>query len=558
MFEENIMDLLSFFKDNIDLYTKTNSIMNENLDYSIIRIRIRILIYFIIFLCFLYAGKTIYLFLGVNEVEIKKNTYIKKMNYRNEIVDRNDNILALSLPVISIAISPQKIIDFDYTISSLIRIFPEVDKKHLTKQLSDKEKKFVWIKRNISFQQQELLNEAGIPGIFFEKEYSRIYPHKNLLSFIVGYTDVDQNGLAGVEKSFDNFLKEKDSKLKLTIDLRLQNILYNELKDQIQNVSAIGGSGIIADVTNGEILALISLPDFNPHAPSSHKKEELFNRISLGVYEFGSVFKPITIASALDAKAITMSEKFDSMPPLRIGKYSINDFVASKERMIEPETILVKSSNIGTARIALKMGIEKQKEYFKKFGMFDQISIGLPEKAYPLWPKTWTDLNSVTISYGHGCAVTALHLVQTIATIVNYGKKCKLNLVLDENLPNPDCEEIIRKDVSKKMRKMLREVVVRGSGKRADLDGYCLGGKTGTSIKIYNGRYDKTKNLSSFIGAFPMNDPKYVIFVNIDEPQGGKFQTTGGAVSASIAKKIVEQMIPIFGIEDENERCFFE
>jgi cell division protein FtsI (penicillin-binding protein 3) len=530
--------------------------MNEA--QHITQIRLQILIYFIAFLFCVYSGKMFYIFFGIEKVETKKSTYIKKINYRSEIIDRNDNILAVSLPVISIAINPQKIIDFEYTISSLTKIFPEIDKKNLIKQLSGTEKRFVWIKRNISLKQQEMLNEAGLPGIFFEKDYTRIYPQKNLLAFVVGYTDVDQNGLSGVEKSFDNLLKEKNEKLKLTIDLRLQNILHNELSEQIKNVSAIGGSGVIADVTNGEILALVSLPDFNPHKPSLYKKEELFNRISLGVYEFGSVFKPITVASALDTKAIGINEKFDSMPPLKLGKYSINDFVTSKDRMIDPETILVKSSNIGTGRIALKMGIEKQKEYLRKFGMFEPILIGLPEKAYPLWPKTWTDLNSVTISYGHGGAVTALHLIQTIAAIVNDGQKCKLNLIINDSLPNPECEQVIRKDVSRKMRKMLRNVVVMGSGKRAEVEGYCLGGKTGTSIKIVNGRYDKTKNLSSFVGAFPMNDPKYVLFVSIDEPKGGKYETTGGAVAASIAKKIVEQMIPIFGIEDERERCFFD
>lgn len=499
-----------------------------------------------------------YIFLGKNEIEVKKKPYIKKIHYRNEIIDRNDNILATSLPIVSIAINPQKIIDLDYALNSLLKIFPSLEKKTLLKQLNDKEKKFIWIKRNITPQQQELLNEAGIPGIFFEKDYTRIYPHKNLTSFILGYTDIDQNGIAGIEKSFDTFLKEKNTKLKLTIDVRLQNILYNSLKEQIENVSAIGGLGIIADVTNGEILALSSLPDFNPHKPSNHKKEELFNRVSLGVYELGSVFKPITIASALDSKSITPDEKFDSLPPLKIGKYSINDFVASKDRMIDPETILVKSSNIGTGRIALKMGIEKQKEYLKKFGMFEAISIGLPEKAFPLWPKTWSDLNSVTISYGHGAAITPLHLVQTIAAITNNGKKCNLHLVLDENIVNNNCEQIIKPETSKRVRKMLREVIVKGSGKRAEVDGYCLGGKTGTSIKIYNGRYDKTKNISSFVGVFPMYDPKYIIFVSIDEPKGGKYETTGGYVSASIAKNIIEQMIPIFDLEEDRESCVFD
>ena len=526
---------------------------DSKFNFSPIYIRIQLLIYLIVLLGAIYSGKLIYLVFSDGNQDVKKTAYVKKIHYKYNILDRNESIIATSLPAMSVAINPQKIVDFDYAISELMKVFPDLSKKELIKNLSNKQKKFVWIKRNITPKQNEMLNEAGIPSLFFEKDYVRIYPHKNLTSFVAGYVDVDQNGLAGIEKSFNDYLKEKE--LKLTIDLRLQNILYNSLTEQIEKFSAIGGLGIIADVTNGEILALSSLPDFDPHAPSNNKKEEMFNRVSLGVYELGSVFKPITIASALDSNSITVNEKFDSMPPLKIGRHLINDFVSSKDRMIDAENVLVKSSNIGTARIALKMGIQKQQEYFRKFGMFDYISIGLPEKAYPLWPRTWSEINSVTISYGHGAAITPLHLVQTVAAIVNKGEKCKLHLVYTD-APN-ECEKVLRRETSKKVAKMMREVVVRGSGRRADVDGYCLGGKTGTSIKVYNGRYDRTKNISSFIGAFPMYDPKYIIFVSIDEPKGGKYETTGGAVSSSVAKKIVEEMIPIFGLESQSEKCFF-
>lgn len=529
------------------------------INFSQVKLRVKILIIFIIFLCIAYTSK---LFYPNNQIEesIKTKTleYKKVNNQRKNIVDRNGILLATSLPVQSIAINPQKIVDLNYTINTLKTIFPELKKNNtLFKQFSG-QKKFVWIKRNITPKQEKKLNIAGIPSLLFEKDYVRIYPYNKTTSFITGYVDVDQNGMSGVEKKFDSLLSNyynQKSELKLTIDIRLQSAIEETLLQHIKETQADGGLAIVADITNGDILSLNSLPNFDPHNPQKNKPVELFNRASLGVYELGSVFKPITIASAIDSHSITLTELFDSMPPLKIGKHSINDFVTSRERMINAETVLVKSSNIGTARIALKMGIDKQKQYIEKLGLMKNIDIGLHEKGHPIWPKHWSEINAVTISYGHGFAITPLHIVQALSTIMNDGLKCNLHI---NTIEETNCEQTINPKTSIIMRKLLREVVVRGSGRKAEMAQYCLGGKTGTSSKIHNGRYVKNESIASFIGVFPIYDPKYIIFVSIDNPKGGKFTTTGGAVSAPIAHDIIEKMIPIFNLLPDEAKCHFE
>ena len=535
-----------------------NNYQTIGINFGDVKSRANVVIFFIVFLSVIYIGKILYsVFYSVDEDRIVTKQYVKSTNQRMNIVDRNGILLATSLPVKSIAINPQKIINMQETIDKLDSIFPGIKtNQSFIKQLS-KMGKFVWIQRNITPKQEKKLNIAGIPGILFEKDYARIYPYGKTTGFVTGYVDVDQNGVSGVEKKFDTLLENysDESNLKLTIDMRLQSEIEEVLQNHIDQKNADGGLAIVADITNGEILSLNSLPNFDPNHPSKNKSEEMFNRAALGVYELGSVFKPITIATALDSHSINTTELFDSMPPLRIGKHAINDFVTSKERMINAETILVKSSNIGTARVALKMGIEKQKQYIEKFGLFRSIDVGLHEKGFPIWPKNWSEINSVTISYGHGFAITPLHIVQILSGIMNNGSKCNLHINMNEDI---NCEQLMNHKTSFIMRKLLREVVVRGSGRKAEVNNYCLGGKTGTSSKIHNGRYVKNESISSFIGVFPMYNPKYIIFVSIDNPKGGKFETTGGAVSAPIAHDIIEKMIPIFNLLPEEERCYFD
>lgn len=533
-------------------------------DFSIIQSRIKLLISLLTIIVFIYSSKLIYS-VFVNEEKPQNLQYKQAKNLRGNIFDRNGHLLATSLPIISLAANPQKIIDPPFATSQLVKIFEDLNYEKLLKQLSS-QKKFIWIKRNVTPINEKKLNKAGIPGLLFEEDYVRIYPHSNTTAFILGYLDVDQNGIAGIEKKFDNLLKATgDNKdLHLTIDLRLQNVILQSLKKNIAEVEAEGGLAILTDINNGEILAMVSLPDFDPHNPSKYDHDELFNRASLGVYEFGSVFKPITVASALDFGAIKINDIFDVVPPLKISKYSINDFTVARTPTMDIATILAKSSNIGTVRIAMKMGVVKQKEYLQRLGFFDEIAVELPEISHAIFPRgNWSEISAATISYGYGSAITPFHLVQAIAAIVNDGYKCPLTLIKNEN--EVVCEQVISKKVSHLMRGLLRNVVANGGGSRAEpgkainggLD-YCVGGKTGTSNKIKNGRYYKNESIASFVGAVPMYDPKYLIFVSIDHPKGGKFQTTGGAVAAPIVRDIILNAAPILNLIPEPEKCFFE
>lgn len=539
---------------------------------DLLKIRIKFIFFCFCVLGFIYSFKFFYsiFFFESFSKNSFANSALEPKIFRRNIYDRNSVLLASSIPVTSIAINPSNIFDKLEAIKAIVKIFPDLSSEHLFKSFSSG-KKFVWIKRNILPEEEKLVNEAGIPGLIFEKEFMRIYPHSNVASFVLGYVDIDQNGIAGVEKSFNDFLFLND--LYLSIDIRIQNIAFNTLKKHVKLRKADGGILIITDLKKSEILASVSLPDFNPHYPSKYKNEELFNRASLGVYELGSIWKPMTVASGLDSKVIKIDDKFDITPPLRIGKNSINDFVPPKDPIVDIKEILKRSSNIGTSKIALKMGANLQKEYFKKFGFFDPLDLGIPEVSKNIFPRRIPDIAVATMSYGHGFAITPMHFIMAFSSLVNDGKLCKLSFikrgiengflfsVFDENII---CHEVISKKVSNQMRGLLRSVVEDGGSRRADaklgqIDNYCVGGKAGTAIKLKNGRYTRLEDLTSFVGAFPMYDPRYVIFVNLDTPRGSnRFENTGAFTAAPLAKDFLDQILPLLDLKIEQERCFFD
>lgn len=529
----------------------------------LIRSRIRVILFSIFILSILYSSKLFYsVFFTGNEKKksIIKIDYLANKNFRRNIYDRNNVLLASSVPVLSVAINPQKITNINDTLSSILLIFPELDRNILLKNLNSN-KTFVWIKRNILPDEEKKINQVGIPGLIFENEYVRIYPHSNTASFILGYVDIDQKGIAGIEKKFNDLLLNED--LYLSIDIRVQNIASNILQEHIRKKRADGGLVIIVDIKNSEILAFVSLPDFNPHYPNRYSSEELFNRASLGVYELGSVWKPISIACAIDYGVIKTKDYFDITPPLRIGKNVINDFSPPRDLLINVENILYRSSNIGTAKIALKMGAEKQRQCFKNFGFFDLVNIGIPEVSKNIFPaKNWSDISVATMSYGHGMAVTPVHFVLSFAALLNNGLLCPVSLVKNNNELSI-CKNVISEKTSFAMRKLLRGAVVHGGsrradGKQGDIDDYCVGGKTGTAIKIKNGKYCKKEDLSSFIGGFPMYDPQYLIFVNLDNPKISRIENAAGMSAAPIAKDIIHNIVPIIGFVNDKERCFFD
>lgn len=471
---------------------------------------------------------------------------------RSAIEDRNKSIIAVNLTTASLYVNPNKIIDKKQAIEQLCKVFENQKCLEIKEKISS-DKTFNWIKRHLTPREQQHVNDLGIPGIYFVKDEKRVYPHLNLLSHVTGFVDVDGKGLAGIEHSFDERLKSNNEPLQLSIDLRVQQILREEILEQAVTHSAIGGSGIIMDVNTGEIVAMVSVPDFDPHNLANVPERSRFNQATLGNYEMGSTFKILTLAMGLDGKFIDINDSFNTDAVIKIGSKQIKNYRGFGGIMSTPE-VLIYSSNIGSAQIGMKVGLKKQKTYLSDWGMLSAVDIELPEKGSPIYPqaKLWNNASTITISYGHGIAVTPLHVARAISAVVNGGLMVKPTLLKIDNRDNVKSERIISESTSILMRKLLRMVVVDGYGKKANAAGYFVGGKTGTAEKVVGKVYSKTSNIASFVGAFPIHDPKYVVVVLIDEALPNKLNfgfTTGGMIAAPLAGKIIERIGPILGVE---------
>lgn len=482
---------------------------------------------------------------------------------RGDIIDRNGVLLAVNLATASVYANPKIILDAKAAASKLVKVLPDLNYNRLLKDLRSG-KTFVWIKRNLTPKEQYAVNSLGIPGLSFERGEKRVYPHGNLLVHILGYVGLDGKGLAGLEKQFDKRLTSDSAKdqtdvesLQLSLDLRVQNILHEELQMAVTEFKAIGATGIVMDATNGEVLAMVSLPDFDPHNPGAATVDQRFNRASLGVYEMGSTFKTFTMAMALDAEKISMNDSFDVDAPIRAARFSITDYHAKGGWLSVPE-IFMYSSNIGTAKIAMEVGGKIQRQFLKKIGLLSALEIELPEKALPMYPpeSKWSDISTMTISYGHGIAVTPLHMTKAISALVNGGTLHPITLLKRTDGEKLASQQVITKTTSTNIRKLLRLVVEHGTGNKASSPGYLVGGKTGTAEKNSRGGYSQHAKLSSFLGAFPINKPRFVVLVILDEPKGTKATSgyaTGGMVAAPVVSNVISRMGPLFGMEPVDE-----
>lgn len=477
----------------------------------------------------------------------------KPVSDRADIVDRNGVILASSLPTASLYADPSEVIDPHGAARKISEAFPEIDRSKLTKDLL-KGGRFLWVKRNLSPDQQMMANRLGIPGFAFLREERRVYPHGKLTAHILGATDIDGNGVAGVEKFFDEKLHTPDQELRLSLDIRVQSILRAELTAAVSEFKAIGAAGVVLDVNTGEVVAMVSLPDFDPNEINHASMDARFNRVTKGVYEMGSTFKLFTAAMALDSGTIDMKDGYDATKPIRVARFTINDFHAQKRWLSVPE-IIVHSSNIGAAKMAVDVGTEGQQRYLKQFGLLSPVTLELPELGRPLTPYRWREINTMTISYGHGIAVTPVHLASAISTLVNGGIAYPATLVKSDSKSQHRGEQVISKETSDKMRQLMRLVVANGTGRKAEAKGYVVGGKTGTAEKQIGGKYKKSAKISSFVGAFPIHAPRYVVFAMVDEPIGNKSTfnyATGGWVAAPVVKRVVAQIGPLLGIMPHN------
>jgi cell division protein FtsI (penicillin-binding protein 3) len=472
---------------------------------------------------------------------------------RRDIVDRNGTLVATSIPIYSLFANPNKMLNKKQAIEKLSKVIKISNQTKLLTELNS-EKNFVWIKRNLTPKHEESINSLGIPGIGFEKSFKRIYSYNNLLSHVIGYVSLDNKGLAGVERFFDDELLksenlEVDNKLKLTIDVRIQNILNEELDHAIKEFGAIGGTGVVVDPNTGEILALVSKPDFDPHNPGQAKSEQIFNKTSLGSYEFGSVFKILTVAIGLDTKKIGINNLYD-ISHLKVGKFNIQDFHNS-HGLHTVAQIFAKSSNKGTAKIALDIGQKSFRQYLKKLKLDDQVITEIPEKNIPILSldKQWSDISMATISYGYGVATSVLNLVQAIIPTINGGTLYPLTLIKKDIKSSG--VKVFSSNTSEDIKKLLRLVVTDGTGKKANVDGYMVGGKSGTVNKLNGKYYAKNSRMSSFISIFPSNSPKYLIYVMLDEPKPTSSTSglaTGGATAAPTVGKIISRIISLTGM----------
>lgn len=470
---------------------------------------------------------------------------------RADIVDRNGVLLATSLKTASLYADPKISTDPVATATQLVKIFPDLTYGETLRKLQE-EKRFVWIKRNLTPDEQQKILEIGDPGLSFAYDYRRFYPQGALTSHMVGYSDVDGRGLAGVERSFNKILSTDEKEIRLTLDVRLQHILRREVKKAISDFTAKAGAAVVMDANTGEVLAAVSLPDFDPQAPSAQPNSEtMFNRVTLGVFEMGSIFKIFTAAALLDKTDTKMSRTYNTLEPIQRYGRKISDYHPEKHNLTVPE-IFMHSSNIGTVLMAETVGTKGLRALYDDLGLTTKVQFEIDEVSAPIMPRPLRELNILTSSYGHGIAVTPLQVASAVSTIMNGGLLVKPTLIKGDAATEESEIRVIRKETSLKMRQLMRLVITDGTGRNADVPGYNVGGKTGTADKSFNGRYVRGKRISSFVAAFPIEDPRYVVYVMIDEPNPNKYShgyATAGWVAAPAVKRIISTMAPLMNME---------
>ena len=470
---------------------------------------------------------------------------------RGKIFDRNGGLLSTNINNNSLFVNPTKIKN-KYEIAEKISSIINVDTKIIYNKLN-LDKKFVYLKRNISPKEHQQIIELGEINIQTIIEKKRVYPFQNVGSHIIGFVDIDNKGKAGVERGFDEILSLGEN-IHLTIDINLQNAVRNELVKTIEKYSAESGSVIIMDIKSSEILSLNNYPDFNPNIPNESTLVQRLNRALQSNYEMGSTFKPLTVAMGIDDNLIEKNMLFDVSQPI---ENTISDWDPC-DCSLNVKEIIVKSSNIGTAKIAKIVGKENQISFFKKIGFYDPIKIKLFEAAKPLGQQyNWGKIETMTIGFGHGFAITPLHLAVAYSSILNDGKKFNPKIIL--NSEDKNFTKVIKKETSRYISTLLRAVVeeTKITGPKVKIEGYEIGGKTGTAELINEkGQYDKDSNRTIFVGAFPMSNPKYLVITFINKPQRIKesnYSITSATVNAPLVKNIILRMIEILNLPKQND-----
>ena len=481
---------------------------------------------------------------------------------RPDILDRNGEILATDVRVPSLYAEPRRLIDVDEAVELLTADLTDLDATELRERLSSK-RGFVWLKRDITPEQQHEIYRQGLPGIGFLNENKRTYPNGPEVSHVIGHVNIDNQGIAGMEKWLDGHglaalhmaglaTDRLQNPVQLAVDLRVQHALRDELIAAHTKFKTLAAAGLVLDVRTGEIVAMVSEPDYDPNNPHEALDPTRINRLTTGVFEMGSTFKAFTIAMALDSGKFTLKSSFDAHGPMHVGRFQIHDFEPENRMLTIPE-IFTYSSNIGAARTALAMGVDAHKAFLKKMGQLDRLRTELPESAEPIVPRHWGELNTITIAFGHGLSVAPLQALMGVAALMNGGFLIPPTfLKRTEEEARSLGKRVVKPETSEMMRYLMRLNVEKGTARKAEIPGYYIGGKTGTADKVINGHYSKTSVLTDFMAVIPADKPRYLLLIMLDDPKAlpetHGFKTSGWN-AVPVGGAVVARIAPLLGIE---------
>ncbi|MDR0571225.1 MAG: penicillin-binding protein 2 [Rickettsiales bacterium] len=505
-----------------------------------------LLIFMVLAVFVVYVGRMFYLSVILYNPITEKNRnelLYENLKERADIVDRNGKILATDVKTKDLYIIKELLEDENFAVKELSKLLG-VSEKHLLEKITRSKGKNILIKRYIMPPLEKQLRQLPIAAISFTDNLLRYYLHDNLFANVIGYTDVERNGIIGMENFYDNYLKNSSEPLKLTLDLNVQNTLYNELKTAQKQYQTNFIVGIISEIKTGNILAAISLPDYNLN--KNDDKIKSFNKITQGLYEAGSILKIFTISNALENKVVTRDTVIDVSQPIEYLNFVIKDGRQVKKKKLTVTEIFLLSSNIGVVKLAEKLGKTKQVDFFEKVGLLERIVTDFNQTSLPLQPRIWKDINLMTISYGYGIAISPLHIIQATNAILNDGNF--ISPRFSYNFDNQVKRRVLSKETSDTIKNFFSLTTKQGTAAGSGIDGLNFGGKTGTAEKISAGSYKKGEHLASFVGAFPMQDPQYSVFILMDRPKdtGGE---AGGMAASRVAKDVVLGVIKFLDIK---------
>jgi cell division protein FtsI (penicillin-binding protein 3) len=480
---------------------------------------------------------------------------------RPDIVDHDGRLLATDVEMPSLFADPSRVQNRDEVAEKLSSVLPGLDEAELRRALEDRTRRFAWIRRGLSPKLAQAVHDFGLPGLAFRDELRRAYPLGRLAGHVIGHVNVDNRGVAGIERHIDDAVGVEavhaatlsaDAAVRLSLDIGVEHSLEDELASAMRRYEAKGAAGLVMDVTTGEMLAAASLPGVDPSRPSESLERDRIDKISGGAYELGSVWKIVTLAMALDGGKTSLDAMIDVTQPLTAGRFTITDTHPSS-RPLSVAEVFIHSSNIGAALLALDVGAERQQAFLKKLGLLAPMKTELGPVAAPIAPERFERTEQITVAYGHGLAVAPIQFAAAVAALINGGKRVEPTFLRRFAEPSPDRPRVIAPETSAKINDLLRRNVTdaHGTGKRGEVPGYRVGGKTGTAEMPGRGGYREKAVIASFLAAFPMDKPKYLVLVSLFEPKGTQ-ETSGeilaGMNAAPTAARVIERIAPLLGV----------